>query len=188
MQPPKVTKRTVEQTIDLEEMFGINFKGSREMREYIGQVIIDEIRSRTLAGRGVRFDNDVKGEKVKLKSPYSKMYTESMEFKAFGKSKNEVNMTLSGDMLGLMDITKQEGNTITIGWNDDTQTKKAFNHIKGDTVPERPFFGISIGEMKSIVKDLRPQVKEALKIKSEEGRSAAAEYALGLLDELNGEG
>jgi hypothetical protein len=185
MKPPKVSKNKVEQTIDLEEVFGVSFKGSRELREYIGQIILDKIRERTLAGKGIKFEGDVEGSKVKLKSPYSKAYQDSIEFKAFGKSKSEVNMTLTGDMLGLMDITKQEGNKITIGWNDEDQIPKAYNHIVGDTVPSRPFFGISISEMKGIVRETKGEIKEALQIKKEDGKSAFTEYALGLLDELN---
>lgn len=186
MSAPKVTKYTASQTIELDEAFGIDFKGNRELREYIGQLIIDRIRTRTEAGIGMKISDSGKGKVFDLTSvPYSKKYVESAEFKNFGKSKNDVNMTLTGDMLGLMDVVDQSGNTITIGWDDDTQQAKAANHIKGVTVPARPFFGISNEELKSIVKEVKPDLEKALDIKKTEGKDAFAEYALGLIDELS---
>jgi hypothetical protein len=188
MAKPKITKSSVEQTIDLEELFGVSFKGATQLKEAIGQAIIDRIVSRTEAGVGMSFNSQGKGQTLKLKSPYSKAYTKSTEFKAHGKSKNKINMKLTGDMLGLMDIKKQTGNSVTIGWDKgDGQDAKVFNHQTGDTVPRRPFFGISRTELLKIKSEFNPDVKEALSIKKDEGRAAFNKFVLGLIKEVGEE-
>lgn len=105
-----------------------------DLKEAIAQDIIDFIIDRTQSGK------DVEGRSFK---GYSKEYAESLEFQAFGKSKSEVNLTLSGQMLGTMDLIDTSGDSIIIGWTDAEESAKAFNHQTGDTVPARPFFGIS---------------------------------------------
>jgi hypothetical protein len=169
----KLTKNNVEQTINLKELFGVDFRGSRSLREAIGGAIIEKIRARSSQGLGVGG--------VKLKSPYSKSYSKSLDFKAAGKSKNNVNMQLTGDMLGLLDIKKQSGNEITIGWKDSSQNPKAYNHQTGDTVPRRPFFGVSQSDLKEIKKSFRDEIKSALK--SENKREFESKVA-GLLDKI----
>lgn len=163
MSKPKFTKRSVEQTIDLKELFGVDFSNKRSLREAIGGAILERIRARTLSGQGVSFSDDGRGRSVTLKAPYSKEYAKSLEFKAAGKSRGNVNMTLTGDMLGLMDIKRQSGNTITIGWNDADENAKAYNHSVGDTVPRRPFFGVSKSELNEIKKQFGSEIKEAAK-------------------------
>lgn len=162
---PKFTKNNVEQTINLEDAFGISFKGMRSLKEAIGGAIIERIQERTKNKKSMRIDSKGRGYEGDLKAPYSKSYAESAEFKAYGKSKNNVNMTLTGDMLNLIDIKKQSGNTITIGWFDKVENNKAFNHCTGDTVPKRPFFGISKGELKDIKKEFSKDIKKALEEK-----------------------
>lgn len=175
----KLKKNSVEFTVDLKELFGIDFKGNRALRELVGQKIIDEMRKRTDEGKAV-------GGKRDLKAPYSKMYADSDEFKAFGKSKNKVNMQLTGDMMGLMDIKKQDGNTITIGWDESEENHKAYNHNTGDTVPKRPFFGMTNEELNQVKRELKPEIKEALGIKQGEGRKAFESFILSQLDKLTG--
>jgi hypothetical protein len=184
MKAPKVTKRLVEQEIDLKEIFGVDFSGKPELREIIGERIIEYIRDRTESGEGVKFGLSGKGTPVKLKSPYSQAYVKSPDFKAFGKSRNQVNMRLTGDMLELMDVTKQTANTITIGWNDKSQVPKAYNHIEGDTVPSRPFFGVSKTEVKELASDLRSEIKEAIKVYEEKGRDEFDKYLMDLSKRL----
>lgn len=186
MSAPKVTKKSVEQTIELDEVFGIDFSDRRELREYIGQLIIDRIRDRTDNGVGMKFTDDGRGREFDLGSvKYSEKYIKSSEFKAFGKSKNDVNLKLTGDMLGLMDIIKQDDNTITIGWDDSEQIPKAYNHIVGDTVPARPFFGVSKSELKEIAKEIKGDLREAVRVEEEKGNKAFKEFALGLIDDLS---
>lgn len=178
MAKPKFSEDAVYQDIELGKLLGFDLSDASELKQYIGQLIIERIRARTQDGLGYN------GKP--LKSPYSSTYAKSPEFKAFGKSKSKVNMTLSGDMLGLIDIIEDKGNKIRIGWDDSEQNAKAFNHNTGDTVPKRPFFGINNKELYEIIREVRPEIKKAIKIKEEDGTSAFEEFATGLLDKLNG--
>ena len=157
---PTFTQRRVEQTIDLESFFGVDFSNNSSLKQAIGGAIIERIRERTRGGEGMSFSGS-RSRKVKLKSPYSDEYTDSLDFKAFGKSRGNVNMTLTGDMLGLMDIKRETANSITIGWNDVTENAKAYNHSVGDTVPRRPFFGVNKTELQQIKKEFSLEIKAA---------------------------
>lgn len=158
--PPKFSKDEVSQTINLKEQFGIDFTGLEDFRDIIGEAIIQKIKERTESGQGVSFSGE-NARPVTLKG-YSKEYKDSPEFKAFGKT-SKVNMTLSGDMLNLMDVIDHTANTIKIGWDDGEQNAKSYNHNVGDTVPRRPFFGISKTELQEIVNEIKPDLKAALK-------------------------
>lgn len=152
----KVTKNNVEQKIDLKKHFGISFNGKPKLRELVGQAILDRIVDRTKKGRGV-------GGSKKLKSPYSSPYANSLDFKAHGKSKNKINMTLTGDMLGLMNIKKSTSDSLTIGWDrGDKQDPKVFNHVTGDTVPKRNFFGVTSKELSKIKSELAGDLKASI--------------------------
>lgn len=188
MSAPIVKKNRVEQKIELKDIFrGVDLS-NRDLKEYIGEAIIEYIRERTADGKGVKFNDDGRASSVNLKK-YSKTYIDSDEFKAFGKSKDQVNMTLTGDMLGLMDIVNVGKDSVTIGWNDDEQIPKAYNHIVGDTVPSRPFFGISKSELNELAKDLRLDVRQADKIAKSGGMDDLRDFLQGLRDDLeNGEG
>jgi hypothetical protein len=188
MAAPKFKKSNVEQTINLKEIFGIDFSGLPQLREVIGEAILQRIRDRTAGGEGMSFGSKGAGRPVKLKSPYSDKYAKSMEFKAAGKSKNKVNMSLTGDMLGLMDIKRQSGNDITIGWTDSDENKKAFNHSAGDTVPRRPFFGVSNKELKDIRSEFKSEIKEAIKLKEDEGRTSFNNKVLNLIESIREDG
>ena len=138
----KLSENEVSQTIDLRELFGVSLSGNGALKEAIAQDIIDLIKERTDSGKSVNGGN--------LKKPYSKTYSESLEFEVFGKSKNDINMKLTGTMLDTMDVLSNSANTIKIGWSGDEQAAKAYNHNVGDTVPKRPFFGINKSELNKI--------------------------------------
>ena len=157
-------------------MFGVSLRGRDELKQAIGQEIIDRIIRRTESGKAI-------GGKKDLKKPYSESYAESLDFKAFGKSKNKVNMKLTGDMLGSMDVTEIKGNKITIGFEGDEENAKAFNHNFGDTVPKRPFFGLNKNELTDIKRTFKSELKEALK----EQRSGDDNLLLGLIEKLGGD-
>lgn len=168
-------KNKVEQTFDLSDLFGASLKGRRDVKEAIGQAIIDKIITRTESGKAI-------GGKTKLKKPYSKSYQKSLDFKAAGKSKNSINMSLTGDMLGLLDIKKQSGDSITIGWKDKVENNKAFNHNTGDTVPRREFFGLNKKEMGDIKREFKSEVEDVLdKPKTEDSL-----FLLSIIDKIAG--
>lgn len=183
MAAPIFKKTKVEQTIDLKEVFGTDFRGMRSLREAIGEAILNRIRERSQSGQGVSFSGN-RARPVTLKTPYSKEYADSLDFKAFGKSRSNVNMTLTGDMLNLMDIKRQNGNSITIGWNDSTENAKAFNHSTGDTVPRRPFFGVSKTELSDIKKEFKSEIQSAIDAKSSQGRRAFEQRVADIFQEL----
>lgn len=147
----KLTESEVSQTIDLKKLLGIDVSDYPEVKQAIGQAIIDLIVSRTESGK------DINGNSF---ASYSKDYKDSLAFKAFGKT-NKVNMTLSGDMLAFMDIVEDKGNTIKIGWSDDEENAKAYNHNVGDTVTKRSFFGVTDSDLKKISEEFKPDLKRA---------------------------
>lgn len=122
-------KSILGQTVDDEEILNA-----------IAQKALDIINERTASGR------DVRGRTFR---PYSEAYQSSDAFKGFGKSKR-VDLTLSGDMLGLMDVVASSPSGFELGWDDETETAKAFNHITGDTVPKRDFFDLKKSEQEDL--------------------------------------
>ena len=184
MAAPKFKKSKVSQKINLKEELGIDFSGKDNLKELVGEAILKRIRERTQSSVSMRFDDSGRGRPGKFK-PYSKEYKSSDEFKAFGKS-NKVNLTASGDMLELMDIISIQGNTIEIGWDESDENAKAFNHSIGDTVPARPFFGISKKELQSIKSEFGSDIKEAIKEKQDKGSRAFDAFVGALIKEVKG--
>jgi len=174
MKKPTITLSKIEQEFDLKELFGVDLSEDESLKQAIGQVMIDQMLSRIDDGRGIGG--------VRLKSPYSKLYSESLEFKAAGKSKNKVNMKLTGDMLASIDIVSTDGNKIVIGIGED-EVEKAFNHQTGDTVVKRPFFGFTKDEVSSIVGKFKTKVKKAVSV----GEDATSLLASDLIDQIEEE-
>lgn len=143
----------MELEIDLDELLGTRVPNSPELREALGQAIIEKITERTKAG------NRLTGGKFK---GYSDAYKKSLPFEAFGKDEGTVNLTLTGDMLGTLDIKAQSRSALRIGWRDETQNAKAFNHHTGDTLPARPFFGLTDAEIKDLRNEFKDQVPQEI--------------------------
>lgn len=151
MKAPKITLEKIEQEIDLEKLFGVDLSDNEAIKSAVGQVLIDRMLTRVESGVGYG------GQK--LKSPYSKVYAESLEFKAAGKSRSKVNMTLTGDMLASVNV-KSDGSKVVL-YVDENEVPKAYNHITGDTVPKRNWFGFTRDELKSLRKEFAPQIRKA---------------------------
>lgn len=141
--------------IDLAETLGTD-NVPESVASGIGQAVIDKIRNRTQSENEDKNGRNFKG--------YSKDYIESTEFDAFGKSAGDVNLTASGDMLGLMDIINFDGRVLEIGWSDPDQAAKAHGHITGKNgeVPKmkRDFFGIQVQELEEIASEFEIQEPE----------------------------
>lgn len=176
MSKPVYRKDAVYQTFNLKEMFGVDLKDMPEIREAIGQAIVEKIVARTESGKAIGGNRDL--------APYSEAYAKSLAFKAAGKSKSKVNMTQTGDMLGLMDIIEQSRNTVTVGWDDETENAKAYNHNTGDTVRKRQFFGLSKAEIKDIIRQFKPEVQLARREMKEHGKHADTEAALRIIEQI----
>ena len=147
-------------------MFGISLKDKPALREALGQALLDKMLERTESG------------KSRLNKPfrkYSKAYKESDDFKASGKG-STVNLTLSGDMLGLLDITEQSDNTITLGWDDSDEAAKAHGHITGDPNGprvKRDFFGLTNSDIATIKSEFESEFKEVQRSRGENRDEAA---------------
>jgi hypothetical protein len=143
--------------IDLSDIFGGPIPNSPDLRAAIGQEILDIIVERT----GENLD---KNEKAFRPKKYSKEYADSLEFQAFGKSRGDVNLRLTGDMLQLMDIVEETPTTLTIGWRDDFQAQKASGHITGaNNLPKRDFFGLSEGDIQRLKSEFGGDVERLRK-------------------------
>ena len=145
-QKPKLTLSEVSQTFDLEELTGIDLSDRPDLLTSFGQEVIDIILNRTEEGK------DISGKNLK---GYKEDYIDSEVFEAFGKSPREINMILRGQMLRDLDILEINGSKVTVGFSEDLQIKKAFNHNTGDTkgMPKRRFFGV-------LKKDIEQELKE----------------------------
>lgn len=124
---------------------------SDDVKEAISAEIISTIRKRTLKNKDANGDNF---------PAYSKEYVKSVDFKAAGKSKGDINLTLSGDMLASIELLETKKNKIRIGFEDGTiQNAKADGNIRGtygkpraNPAKARPFLGISDEELAKILK------------------------------------
>ncbi len=178
MKSPKITKKTIEQVIDLQEIFGVDLTDVPALKEQLGQAIVDQIVKRTEDGKAYGGGH--------LKSPYSPGYVKSRPFKAAGKKAGEITMELTGDMMASIDVLSSDGNQLKIGIDDELQILKAYNHNTGDTVPERPFFGVTRAELLDIGVKFRPQI-DAIKVKdlTTSGQQALLDL-LGAVQESDG--
>lgn len=122
-------------SLNLRELLG-RTTDDEVVRDAIAQRAIDIIEERTQSGRNIQ------GKKFKQ---YSKEYAEEK-----GVSRGAVDLTLSGDMLGLIDVVEESRDKIQFGWDDEVENAKAYNHIKGDTLPKRDFFDLNKKELKQL--------------------------------------
>jgi hypothetical protein len=152
-----ISESKMELEISLDELFGTKVPNDQALREAIGQSVIDTIVNRTQSNKALN------GKPFK---EYSDEYKKSNQFDVYGKS-DEVTLTLTGDMLGTLDIKAQSRGVIKIGWDDDTQNAKAYNHHTGDTVKRRPFFGLTNDELSNIKKEFKDQVEAESPIRTQ---------------------
>lgn len=154
----------VAQEIDLNDWTGVDVSRDPVLAREMQQAIIDYMKGRVSEGRGFN--------KQTLRSPYSKSYQESLDFQAAGKSAGQVNMELSGDMLGSVDVLRerQSGAVFTFGITG-AEAAKAFGHISGfeghpnqDALEkyQRIFFGVSESEFREEILPAFEQDLEAL--------------------------
>jgi hypothetical protein len=129
--------------IDLVKMFGEPVKDSA-IRRAIAEEFISIINKRTKSGYGV----SKSGSEVEL-TKYSPEYINSLEFKAFGKKADQVNMKLTGSMLASIDLIDDSSKALSIGI-DNEEAPKAFNHLTGDTVKKRPFLGLTADDIEKV--------------------------------------
>lgn len=122
-------------------------------REDFGVLIADFIRERTAEGIGVR-----NGRNYKF-PPYSAAYVSSLAFKTAGKSKSQVNLRLSEDMLTDLGVISTKPGEVIIGFERGSDSnEKAEGNILGsygrDPNPRRArnFLGVTKSELAALVK------------------------------------
>lgn len=135
---------------------------SPDERIAIGDELLEFIRNRTSKG----LDKNNKAFKG-----YSQSYIKSLNFKNAGKSKNKVNLRLSGDMMASMDVLSQKSGEITIGFENGTEENgKAEGNILGtygqssSTGKSRDFLGVTKSDLDEVLSKfpLRdPETREA---------------------------
>lgn len=89
---------------------------------------------------------------------YSASYVKSLDFKIGGKKKGDVNLTLSGDMLGAIEVLEHQPGKIVIGFEEgSTENAKADGNIRGTygqskpTGPKRDFLGLTKKDLNVIL-------------------------------------
>ena len=172
----KVSEEEVSQMLDLAKLTGVDVSKDPELKAQIAQAVIDFNIERSQGG----LDNEGKGF-----PKYSDTYIDSLDFKAAGKSAGQVDMTLSGDMLGAIDVLDDSGSKVKYGINGET-APRAFAHMTGykghPTIkdgPKRAFLGITKADFESEIlpkfaKDLSSLERE---IAAAQSGSAGAQAA-----------
>lgn len=150
--------------IDLKELFGENIPDSQLFRQSFGQAVLDKIRERTEENK------DVEGKRFRN---YSKAYAESIEFAAYGKSKSDPNLQLTGDMMAFMDVIDEGEGFIEIGWADSEEAAKAHGHITGNVGVKRDFFGLRPSEVRDLVEEFSEVIED---VPSDEQADLLAEF------------
>lgn len=182
LEKPKIEKKEVSQKFNLKKLFDVDFSQNPDLKDQIGQAIIDRIVDRTAEGKAIGGVKDLKG-------PYSKAYKDSDAYSDHGKT-GKVNMELTGRMMDDIDIIAETTNTIKVGFEERKEILKAYNHNRGDTVTKRPFFGINKTELKAIKKEFAPELKELKKSPPKKKKQTIGELVaeVNLLGDLFGEG
>lgn len=119
---------------------------TEEARITLANNVIEYIKERT--------DKNLDIDKKRFHK-YSESYINSPDFKAAGKSPNDVNLRLSNEMMESMELIDQGPGYITIGYQEGTAANdKAVWQERSDNGPSRMFVGISD-------KDLEVQIAKA---------------------------
>ncbi len=88
---------------------------------------------------------------------YSESYKKSQIFKIYGKSADDVNLTLAGEMLASMNVKLTSGPNFEINFLSQLQNDKAHGHINGIAKKKgkvvRDFFGLPEEVQGKLLKD-----------------------------------
>jgi hypothetical protein len=155
-------------------------------RQAIAKEIVDLIRKRTQE-EGV----DRRGKPF---ASYSASYVKSLNFKIAGKSKKDVNLTLSGDMMGALDVISDSPGKVIIGFENGSQENgKADGNIRGtygqksQVGPRRDFLGISKQDLQRILDRYPIDDREASKDRARERLASDDAAANDVIDNIDGE-
>lgn len=133
---------------------------TEQEREAIAEDIIDKIRSEAESGQGInkRYPG-IASSREKFKG-YSESYEKSLSFKIAGKKKGqEPDLTLSGDMLGALDLLDSEEGKIVIGYPEGSaeepiaegNIRGTYGQSRGSSSKARNFLGLTQNELSYIL-------------------------------------
>jgi hypothetical protein len=136
--------------------YGLN----SDQKDEVADLIIERIVNRTqkgLAPNGKKWTGPA--------GVYSDAYKNSLDFKIAGKSKNKIDMQLSGDMLAALDVLEKTQRSVTIGFEPGSEENaKADGNIRGtygkptpDPKKARDFLGITETELSKIIRFVKAQ-------------------------------
>lgn len=125
---------------------------SASERDELADKVVEFIRQRTERGIGVKRRGD--GWVNVTFPPYSEEYIESAAFKAAGKSRNKVNLKLSGDMLAEFDVLSVSKGSILIGYQNGTENN---DKAEGNADRGRDHLGISKTDLNMLIKQVRDE-------------------------------
>lgn len=133
--------------LKLDEIFGRQIPDDPVLRADIAQEAIDIIVARTSAGK------DVSGAAFEKLDPKYAKYKKGITGSA------KANLSLLGDMLESIETVEESRDTVVLGFSDELQNAKAYNHNTGDTLPQREFFGLTDKEKKRIASKFAQDVE-----------------------------
>lgn len=157
--------------INLKEIFGIDFSDRPALKASITQEFIDTIVSRTQEERKQWTGTKMAG--------YSKEYAKTLEARATGKTAGQAaNLTLTGSMLGTLDVVSETDNTVTLGWTESEEAEKAHGHITGSVGKVRDFFAVNSKEVDQIKREFSTEISIAKESDEATGPLSGAILAL----------
>lgn len=132
--------------------FSVPLDYKSDDREIIGKLVVRRIQERTREGI------DKEGSSFE---PYSDSYKKSLDFKIAGKS-NTVDLQLTGDMLGTLDVLEHGAGFITVGYRrgSDENDRAAWQQENTQPgFPKRLFLGLPKNEINEILKEVPPRAE-----------------------------
>lgn len=120
---------------------------SEEERNLLADKVVNLIKERTDKNK------DINGSKF---APYSKSYVESKDFKNAGKSKSDVNLRLSNEMMDSIQLIDQGPGYITVGFESGTDANdKAVWQERSDNGVSRKFVGINDKDLARLLAEVK---------------------------------
>ena len=119
---------------------------TQDEKMLFAELAIEQINQRTLDGKTIH--------NGKFKK-YSAEYADKK-----GVSRDSVDLFLEGNMLDSVTADFDSGNKVKFFINDDLDTKKGYNHHIGDTLPKRPWFGITTDEARRIAEQIKQPAQQ----------------------------
>lgn len=109
-----------------------------------------------------RTNKNIDAEGKRFKN-YSSSYANSLDFKIAGKSQNDPNLQLSGDMLNSIQLIESASGYITLGFNEGTpENDKAVWAERSDNGPVRKFLDVRPNELAQVIAAVRIERPRAL--------------------------